>query len=66
MQAVLTTSLPQRIELQGVFRSGTGGIGSALCESCPAPEYTYVAKAKKLQGVVIAQLSVSTNGSVEK
>ena len=65
MQAVLTGSLPQRIELQGVFRSGTGGIGSALCESCPAPEYTYVAKAKKLQGVVIAQLSVGTNGSVE-
>jgi TonB family protein len=65
MQAVLTSSLPQRTELQGVFRSGTGGIGSALCESCPAPEYTYVAKAKKLQGVVIAQLSVGTNGSVE-
>jgi TonB family protein len=64
MQAVVPSSLPQRAELQGVFRASTGGIGSALCDICPAPEYTYVAKAKKLQGVVIAQLSVGTNGSV--
>src|SRR6266849_7477076 len=65
MQAVLTSSLPQRAELQGVFRASIGGIGSPVCEICPAPEYTYVAKARKLQGVVIAQVRVSTNGSVE-
>jgi TonB family protein len=41
------------------------GIGSPLCEICPPPEYTYVAKAKKLQGVVIAEVWVSTNGTVE-
>ena len=42
-----------------------GGMGAPACEICPAPEYTYVAKAKKLQGVVITQLRVNTNGSVE-
>jgi TonB family protein len=65
MQAILTSSLPQRAELQGAFRASVGGIGSPLCKICPAPEYTYVAKAKKLQGVVITQLRVNTNGSVE-
>jgi len=62
MQAVLTGFLPQRAELEGAFRAGIGGIGSPLCKTCPAPEYTYVAKAKKLQGVVIAQVRVRTNG----
>jgi TonB family protein len=65
MQAILTSSLPQRAELEGAFRASVGGIGSPLCKICPAPEYTYVAKAKKLQGVVITQLRVNTNGSVE-
>jgi TonB family protein len=65
MQAVLTSALPQRAALHGVFRASTAGISSPLCEICPAPEYTYVAKAKKLQGVVITQISVSADGAVE-
>ena len=65
MQAILTSFLPQRAEFEGAFRASVGGIGSPLCKICPAPEYTYVAKAKKLQGVVITQLRVNTNGSVE-
>src|SRR5207245_1000379 len=36
---------------------------SPVCEICPAPEYSYVAKAKKLQGVVITQLAVAADGT---
>lgn len=65
MQAILTTPLPQRAAPEGLFRASMAGIGSPLCEICPAPEYTYVAKAKKLQGTVIAQLAVAPDGSVQ-
>jgi TonB family protein len=66
MQAVLTTSLPQRSAAQGVFKASLAGIGSPLCELCPPPEYTYVAKAKKLQGVVIAQVWVTADGNIQE
>jgi TonB family protein len=65
MEGVLTTPLPPRTAPQGMFRASMAGIGSPLCEICPAPEYTYVAKAKKLQGVVITQVSVAADGTVE-
>ncbi|HXN53167.1 MAG TPA: energy transducer TonB [Candidatus Acidoferrum sp.] len=63
MQAMLNNPLPERALLQGAFKASIAGIGSPLCEVCPAPEYTYVAKAKKLQGVVIAQVWVAPDGS---
>jgi TonB family protein len=66
MQAILTTSIPQRHIVQGAFKASAAGIGSAACEFCPAPEYTYVAKAKKLQGVVIAQIWVTASGDVQE
>ena len=62
MQAVLSTPLPQRPMLDGALKASIGGISSPICEFCPAPEYTYVAKAKKLQGVVIAQVLVNVSG----
>jgi TonB family protein len=65
MQAILTSPLPQRSALQGAFRASIAGIGTPLCEICPAPEYTYVAKAKKLQGIVIAQVWVAADGASE-
>ena len=65
MQAVLTSSLPHRPERHGMFQASMAGIGGALCEVCPAPEYTYVAKTKKLEGVVIAEVWVGTGGAVE-
>ena len=65
MQAVLTSPLPQRSALQGVFKASIAGVGSPFCDVCPAPEYTYVAKAKKLQGLVIAQVWVAADGSAQ-
>lgn len=66
MTELLSAPLPQRIALQGAFRASTAGIGSPLCEDCPPPAYTYVARAKKLSGVVIAQVLVSTTGSANE
>jgi TonB family protein len=65
IQAMLTSALPPRVALDGVPRASMAGIGSPVCEICPAPEYTYVAKAKKLYGVVIAQIWVSADGAAE-
>jgi TonB family protein len=62
MQAVLTSPLPRRPMLEGALKASVAGIGAPVCEVCPAPEYTYVAKAKKLQGVVIAQVLVQADG----
>jgi TonB family protein len=65
MQAILTNPLPPRSALQGSFKASIAGIGSPRCEICPAPEYTYVAKAKKLQGLVMAQVWVAADGAAE-
>ena len=62
MQARAGAELPQRPSLDGSYKASTAGIGSALCELCPAPEYTYVAQAKKRRGVVILQVWVSMSG----
>jgi TonB family protein len=65
MQAVLISPLLRRPMLEGALKASVAGIGSPVCEVCPAPEYTYVAKAKKLKGVVIAQILVNADGGAE-
>ena len=57
--------LPERSVFEGAFPAGMAGIGAPLCEFCPAPEYNYVAKARKLQGVVITEIRVGPDGAVE-
>lgn len=65
MQARAGPALPERPSFEGSYRASTAGIGSAICELCPAPEYTYVAQAKKLSGVVVLQVWVSSGGAAE-
>jgi TonB family protein len=65
LESFMAAPLPERAVLHGIFRASMAGIGSPICEICPAPEYTYVAKAKKLQGVVITQLAVAADGTVQ-
>jgi TonB family protein len=62
MRDAVSTPLPQRPALEGVVKASIAGIGSPVCELCPPPEYTYVAKAQRLKGVVIAQVLVKANG----
>src|SRR5260370_12084481 len=64
-QGILPSPLPPRSALQGSFKASIAGIGSPRCGICPAPEYTYVAKAKKLQGLVMAQVWVAADGAAE-
>jgi TonB family protein len=65
MQSRAGSPLPERQSLAGSYKASTAGIGSAVCDLCPAPEYTYVAQAKKLSGVVILQVWVSNDGTAE-
>ena len=65
IEALGGDQLPARPSVEGSYRASTAGIGSALCELCPVPEYTYVAQAKKLRGMVILQVWVSKGGDTE-
>lgn len=65
MQEQLTSPLPQRSLTEGSYKASTAGIGSPVCDPCPPPEYTYVALAKKLSGVVILQAWISKTGMTE-
>ena len=66
MKAMLIEPLPARVSIRGAYRASIAGIGSALCEDCPVPAYTYVARAKKLSGLVIAEVRVSPAGVAEE
>lgn len=56
---------PERPSVAGTYKASIGGIGTPVCVLCPAPEYTYVAQARKLSGIVILQVWVSSNGATE-
>ena len=63
--AVLSSPLPERAVLDGVYKASIAGISSPICEECPPPRYTYVARAKKLSGVVLLQVLVAPTGTAE-
>ena len=65
MQSILTSPLPERIAVDGAYWANTAGIGSPGCEECPSPQYTYVAAAKRLSGVVILAVRVNASGAAE-
>jgi TonB family protein len=65
METILKAPLPQRMPLSGSYPASIAGIGSPVCQQCPAPSYTYVAQAKKLSGVVVLQVWVTINGLAE-
>jgi len=66
MKDLLALPLPQRTLLDGSYPAGTAGIGSPVCEQCPPPQYSYVARARGLAGVVILQVVVGSEGKTEK
>ena len=65
MKDLQNSPLPQRAVLDGVYRAGTAGIGLPVCEQCPAPRYSYVARVKGLAGVVVLQIRVTSEGTTE-
>jgi TonB family protein len=46
----------------GIARGGTGGTTLPSCILCPTPTYTDKARAAKYQGVVVLQVTVSSEG----
>ena len=65
MQSVQTSPLPQRTLLDGAYKASIAGIGSPICEDCPPPQYSYVAQAKKMYGVVVLETCVTASGVAE-
>ncbi len=47
-----------------VSRSGVGGVGYPSCDYCPQPEYTKLARTKRLEGTVVFQVVIQADGNV--
>jgi TonB family protein len=48
----------------GVSRPGVSGVGYPSCDYCPDPEYTKLARKKKLQGTVSLRAIIQADGGV--
>jgi len=48
----------------GVSPPGVGGVGYPSCDDCPQPEYTQLARTKRLEGTVVLQVTILTDGSI--
>jgi TonB family protein len=47
-----------------VSRPGVGGVGYPSCDDCPQPEYTKLARTKRLEGTVVLQVIIQADGGV--
>jgi len=48
----------------GVYRPGASGVGYPSCDRCPDPEYTKLARKKKLVGTVVLQVIIQADGGI--
>jgi periplasmic protein TonB len=48
----------------GLFHAGTNGIGDPQCIYCPQPDYSDEARKAKYQGVVLLEVTVTSDGRV--
>lgn len=48
---------------EGVFRPGTRGVGYPACSYCPDPEYTREARHNHIEGTVVLQAIITTQGT---
>ena len=48
----------------GLFHAGTHGIGDPTCIYCPQPDYSDEARKAKYQGVVLLEVTVTSDGRV--
>jgi len=48
----------------GVSRPGVGGVGYPSCAYCPDPDYTKLARQKKLEGIVVLQAIIQADGEL--
>jgi len=65
MKELQPSPVPERTLLGSFYRAGTAGIGTPVCEQCAQPRYSYVARAKGLAGVVILEIGVTSQGTIE-
>jgi TonB family protein len=48
-----------------IARAGMEGVGTPVCIYCPPPGYSKKARADKLQGVVVLDITVTTEGKAK-
>jgi TonB family protein len=48
-----------------VFRAGTQGVSGPSCQYCPLPSYTAAAREAKVQGQVVLDVTVSSEGTMQ-
>jgi TonB family protein len=56
--------MPTPSDTQTPYRAGQGGVDLPKCIRCPDPQYSEAARSKGLEGIVVLQLVVGTDGRV--
>jgi protein TonB len=59
-------SKPDGASTEKTPRAGVNGVGVPKCTYCPAPEYSEEARTAKLQGTVLLDITVTTEGKATK
>lgn len=49
--------------VQGIYRTGVGGVGYPSCVYCPSAEYSNAARNRHMEGTVVLQVIVQPDGS---
>jgi protein TonB len=66
LPVVSQDSKPDGVSTEKTPRAGENGVGAPKCIYCPAPEYSEKAKAAKIQGTVLLDITVTTEGKATK
>jgi TonB family protein len=55
-------SKPDDVPTKSIQRAGVNGVGSPVCVYCPFPDYSQKARADKLEGMVLLDITVTLEG----
>src|SRR5437879_51169 len=66
LPAVSQDSKPDEDTKKSIPRAGVNGVGTPVCVYCPSPEYSEKARADKLQGAVLLDITVTPEGKATR
>ncbi len=64
MEALLSEPLESLLLPGGIWKAAKGGAGEPSCIDCPSPSYSEEAGKRQVQGVVLMEATVTTEGRV--
>jgi TonB family protein len=62
MEALLNEPLESLLLTGGIWKAGQGGTGEPSCIECPSPTYSDEAVKRKVQGLVLLEVTVTVDG----